>query len=794
MAEINEIISQKAIDGIITGDKAISKFDETLIKFLKSIEQTNTVLAKVPATTENIAKAQKQTNEVEKEAIKIKKEQDSAAKALDSQRNKGLAVLAKQETKEREMTAAINKEVKSIQDLKNQTSALIAKRNQLDQTTKKGTEEYKKLTTQIGKNQTQLKKYDAEIGNHQRNVGNYGSALKGVGTKLLGFASAIGIGIGAMEAFKSIISSTDAIGDVFARNIEGLKQSFGFLARAIANTDFTNLIQGMKDAFEEGKRYADVLDEIEDRQRSLGIITKTIEGQIIDQRVIAKNRQLDLKDREAAIKEIIRLEKLKLDETKEITETAIDNELQNAAQISKLREDEIQDFVSNYKKYSDRIQEGFAIQEKLNSLVTTTQAASGFVVTDYYKRDEALKNLTESEKESLRLAELSSKIVPEQRNRIAAAIEKNIDAENELKRSGEELVMLENRLIKEFLREEKAIEKSTEQKNKSAKEITKINEEMNADLLAGDKAWFDEEMNLIDAENKANKEAKDAKVTATKEANDIILQNSIETADAIAEKEKQAADDAIKLAQEKADKTRAILQGSVDVFAALGQLELDQQQNRINEETTSLAAQKEWELGLAKGNKEKEDSINQKYAIKEKALKQEQAKQTKKQASFNAAINFAGALIAALTIPPPASFIAEAFTAALAGVQLAAILSTPVPQFKGGTKGRFNSPKAFIAGEANRELIEKNGKMMMVDKPTMITGLEGARIYSNKETERLMQGRDRIGVNLQPLLASNDRIVKTIQNKTEWHYSAEKRELTARKGDYWQKYKNVKLH
>ena len=44
MADINEIVSKKAIEDIINTDKAINTLDESTKEFIKTIEQLNTGL------------------------------------------------------------------------------------------------------------------------------------------------------------------------------------------------------------------------------------------------------------------------------------------------------------------------------------------------------------------------------------------------------------------------------------------------------------------------------------------------------------------------------------------------------------------------------------------------------------------------------------------------------------------------------------------------------------------------------------------------------------------------------
>lgn len=100
--------------------------------------------------------------------------------------------------------------------------------------------------------------------------------------------------------------------------------------------------------------------------------------------------------------------------------------------------------------------------------------------------------------------------------------------------------------------------------------------------------------------------------------------------------------------------------------------------------------QAEYDLQL-KALKDKKLADDKRIAQEEKKLKQEQAERAKAFAVFEASLNLAGAILKALNTVPPASFVLAALTAALAGVQLAATISTPIPKFHKGKLAKTDS-------------------------------------------------------------------------------------------------------
>ena len=769
---------------------------------------------------------------------------DAAQKALEKQRQAGLAAMAKQEAKERELAAAINKEVKSNDDLKAKTSAMIKVRDSMSRSTKAEKEEYERLTKEINKNVAATNKENEAIGRNQGSVGKYQNALKGVGTKLLGFASALGVAFGAAELFKSVLGSTQAIADDFAKNLEGGKQAIDFLSRAIVNLDFSNLIQGMKDAFEEGKRYANVLDEIADRQRSLGIQKLDIEGQIIDQKIIAKNRQLDIKDREAAINKIVELEQLKLDKTSDIAKQGIENELSDAAQISGLQTDVIKDFVTNYDDYSQRITNGIELQNKLNSLITTTQSASGFIVKDYFKRDEALKNLTETEKESIRFAELSNKITDEKRDKIGAAIQLDIEATNEQKRSGEELIMLQNRLYKELIREGETNEKEKDKKIKGEKELsdtiidysdetTKIiidNAQKQADArIKAEKDYQDAigvEFDLPEEETIPDASTDPAVIAAGERAMAIvdfarkqvedqqeIFKVSIDEIDSLEEQgvltHEEAEAAKTEITKEETEKRKEIAQEAFSMLGELGNALFEIGKTNLDQEMADLEEQKANELALVGDNASAKEGINERYAEKEKALKMKQDKADKQSAEFKAAINLALAVTAALTTVPPASFVFAAATAVLAGIELAAIIARPLPKY---FKGREGGPSEFaITGDRGSEIIDipNRGQFLTPNRSTLTFLPEGASVIPHAETmERLsnpgLRQMEDVGTTDIRLLRKEvtglykgfTMLADVVKNKKEFNLNITEKGmyLAVKNGESWVKYVNENIN
>ena len=207
---------------------------------------------------------------------------------------------------------------------------------------------------------------------------------------------------------------------------------------------------------------------------------------------------------------------------------------------------------------------------------------------------------------------------------------------------------------------------------------------------------------------------------------------------------------------------------------------------------------KQYELQLAEGNASQIALIEEKYDKKAKALKQKQAKQNKANALFQAIINTAIATTNGfLTVPFFPLGLAMGILAGVLGtVQIGLIASQPIPQFFKGTK---SAPDGVISvAEKGEELIKtRSGKLLMATRPTLLSGMKGAQIYTNKETEQIMKLKN-VGYDskeLQRTLRENNQdLIRTIKNKKEITITpAMGSRVTEREGTYFKTYFNRKL-
>lgn len=376
------------------------------------------------------------------------------------QKSTGLQVA---EAKLRDITAAADR-------AKLKASEMSAKFEQASQSFKPGSAEFEKAYADMNKANTAADLLSARASQASDNVGKLknaaGKAAESASTMGDTFARVGGIIAGVfaadklMDFGKAVIDSTDKTGDAYEATMQAMSEANGYFMRSIATMDFTNLLDGMSKAADAGKQYAESLDDIGDRQRALGIQKDDLEVQIAQQRIIAKNKQLDIQTRKAAVDEIIRLQTMQFAKTKLLADDELNTELTLAASRSGLRKETLADLVKNYDRYSsilDKYADKEASMRAAATETVTTREGFTFKSFNEEKYNAALKELTETEQTYIKWAKGYNMVVEQGaggRDKIAAAMKGQLQAQKELADHQEGLVKLQNKLYTELIKED----------------------------------------------------------------------------------------------------------------------------------------------------------------------------------------------------------------------------------------------------------------------------------------------------------------------------------------------------
>lgn len=184
---------------------------------------------------------------------------------------------------------------------------------------------------------------------------------------VLGKSALAFISVGAViKTFKSIIESTEATSLAFHATLNGLKSSLDYFMKSVASADFSNFIDGIRNAYRAGRDYAREMDEIQNLQREYMIKETDLNRQIEEQRRVlyeddktSNNAKIEAGDR-------------MLDYTRQKADLEIDlatktynalADLENKK--NKMQEDDIKYIIENYT----RVNEIGSAYNKLNKIV-----------------------------------------------------------------------------------------------------------------------------------------------------------------------------------------------------------------------------------------------------------------------------------------------------------------------------------------------------------------------------------------------------------------------------------------
>jgi tape measure domain-containing protein len=255
-------------------------------------------------------------------------------------------------------------------------------------------------------------------------------------------------------------------------------------------------------------------------------------------------------------------------------------------------------------------------------------------------------------------------------------------------------------------------------------------------------------------------EDKDALRDQLAEINQLKIQSELANNKA----EKEGVEERIRLAEDEysrklelarihAEERKKIEEAITEVAQASVNAAFEIFSNYNNAEIESNNAKMQHELDLVKGNAEAEDRIKKEYGKKDLALRQKQAKADKAQAAFNIILNTAVAVSKASPVVP-----LMVLAAALGVVQLAVVLSKPLPQYY---KGTSNAEEGLAqVAERGPEIRESKGKMMLYDKPQVAYLNSGDKIYTAQQTQQMLTKQARFS-DLNEVLSRSEISQKT---------------------------------
>lgn len=217
--------------------------------------------------------------------------------------------------------------------------------------------------------------------------------------------------------------------------------------------------------------------------------------------------------------------------------------------------------------------------------------------------------------------------------------------------------------------------------------------------------------------------------------NDRLVKDMKKRNERLKEQEKKRTEDF--LAEQ--ERRRAIEDAAITLGQSIFFGALDNRQERLSLESEQLEERRQKELEAAGDDERKKLAINKKFDREQAKIRQKQANAQKLGALFDIAINTAVGITSALRMFPPNPILAG-IIAATGAAQALLVAARPVPKF---FKGSDYTPSTFIAGDApgggsSTEIVSKGGKSIVVDRPTLFTGMAGATVIPQPKAQEIL--------------------------------------------------------
>lgn len=226
------------------------------------------------------------------------------------------------------------------------------------------------------------KDFDKNIKKSKKNASDFGKAGQQMSKEVISqfkklVSAAIAINT-ASDAFKAFVNSSQAIGDQFRANVEGMKTVVDNFVYSLANADFSPFANGLANMFDKAKEAAAAADQFGNTQMATSFVSATQGAAYREAMSKARNKSLSADERKYWLEQA-RLEAEAIREAQKTLERDALEKLKTeiAAQTGLgkyfVGEKAILDAISLDARYNNKTERA-AIEEAYNKLIAENKA------------------------------------------------------------------------------------------------------------------------------------------------------------------------------------------------------------------------------------------------------------------------------------------------------------------------------------------------------------------------------------------------------------------------------------
>lgn len=147
--------------------------------------------------------------------------------------------------------------------------------------------------------------FDVNLNKSKQSVNSFQNGISGAaqtaGVGIAKFAGAIGLAVGAGEAFMKTIRSSQATNDVFDNNMKACKDSVDAFFSSLATGDFSAFEGGLLSLFDKARDLSAALDDIADKRLSVDLVDLRKQGEMTALEAIIRDTSKTKKERSDAL-------------------------------------------------------------------------------------------------------------------------------------------------------------------------------------------------------------------------------------------------------------------------------------------------------------------------------------------------------------------------------------------------------------------------------------------------------------------------------------------------------------
>ncbi len=146
--------------------------------------------------------------------------------------------------------------------------------------------------------------FDANLNKAKGSVngfqGGIANMAKTAGAGVMKFAGAIGLAVGATEAFGKVMSSSQTLGDEYARTMDGLKGGVDQFFYSIGSGDWTPFMSGLAETIRLARDAYDAMDQLGNTRMSFSYFDSKNQATVQEQITILKDKDSTEEQKQAA--------------------------------------------------------------------------------------------------------------------------------------------------------------------------------------------------------------------------------------------------------------------------------------------------------------------------------------------------------------------------------------------------------------------------------------------------------------------------------------------------------------